>query len=103
MGKHRPGALALAATLALAACGGSSDDAGDPGAAAADAAGEAGTTATADAAGDLRCPAKVRKELAGPDIIGLRLGMTVDEALATARKSVVREREWVSGVAGGGR
>jgi len=85
MGKHRPGALALAATLALAACGGSSDDAGDPGAAAADAAGEAGTTATADAAGDLRCPAKVRKELAGPDIIGLRLGMTVDEALATAR------------------
>lgn len=33
----------------------------------------------------LRCPANVRKELEGPDIIGLKLGMTLDEALHTAR------------------
>ncbi len=85
MRKHRACALALVAALAVAACGGSGDDAGDPGAAAA--AGADGDTraVAADAGGDLRCPAKVREELAGPDIIGLRLGMTVDEALAAAR------------------
>lgn len=33
----------------------------------------------------LRCPTKVRKELQGPDITGLKLGMTLDEALGTAR------------------
>lgn len=33
----------------------------------------------------LHCPAKVRKELQGPDITGLLLGMTLDEALHTAR------------------
>jgi hypothetical protein len=33
----------------------------------------------------LRCPAKVRKDLQGPDIIGLQLGMTLGETLDTAR------------------
>ncbi len=31
------------------------------------------------------CPVAVRKDLAGPDIVGLKLGMTLPEALGTAR------------------
>lgn len=74
-------ALALAALLA--SCAGD----GSP------AAGGAGTGAPAEEPeraavagdGDLRCPQKVRKDLAGPDIVGVKLGMNVDEALGTAR------------------
>ena len=44
-----------------------------------------------DGPAPLRCPAKVRKELSGPDIIGLRLGMTLPEAMATTRCSLGEE------------
>lgn len=73
------------AVLALAGCG-----SGDP---QADGAGEAKAAApdagVATAAGDgdvaLRCPPEVRDDLAGPDVLGVRLGMTHAEALATVR------------------
>src|SRR5690606_25059085 len=45
------------------------------------------------ATGDLRCPAPVRDGLSGPDIIGLRPGMTADEALATARCALGADAE----------
>lgn len=51
--------------------------------------------------GDLDCPAKVRKDLAGPDIVGLKLGMTLDEAMGTARcalgadAQVKTEQRWL--------
>jgi hypothetical protein len=54
-----------------------------------------------DGPAPLRCPAKVRKELSGPDIIGLRLGMTLPEAMATTRCSlgeeavVTEENRWL--------
>ena len=54
-----------------------------------------------DGPAPLRCPAKVRKELAGPHIIGLRLGMTPQEAMATTRCSlgeeavVTEEKRWL--------
>src|SRR3546814_18524049 len=35
-----------------------------------------------DDAATLRCPPKVRDDLTGPDVLGVRLGMTHDEALA---------------------
>ncbi|SOD54010.1 hypothetical protein [Pseudoxanthomonas wuyuanensis] len=61
---------------------------------------EAAVAATA-AAAPLRCPPKVRKGLNGPDIMALRLGMTLEEALATARCGlgedavVTEEKRWL--------
>lgn len=85
---HATAALALAPILALAACGGAGDGgAGDP-------AGTAEPTAAAPGAAGaddereeaaLRCPDASGAAAAGPDIVGVRLGMTVDEALAAAR------------------
>lgn len=49
----------------------------------------------------LDCPAEVRKNLAGPDIVGLKLGMTLAEALGTARcalgadAQVKPEKQWL--------
>lgn len=62
---------------------------------------EAAAAAAPGGAAPLRCPAKVRKDLAGPDITGLRLGMTLEEALSTARCSlgedavVSEEKRWL--------
>src|SRR3546814_18931741 len=38
-----------------------------------------------DDAATLRCPPKVRDDLTSPDVLGVRLGMTHDEALAIVR------------------
>jgi len=83
------GRVATVAALAalLAACGGKPG--GEPAAGAKDK--DMGETvdeldeAAAESAGGMQCPPKARKELAGPDIVGLKLGMRYDEALATAR------------------
>lgn len=62
---------------------------------------EAAAAAAPGGAAPLRCPAKVRKDLAGPDITGLRLGMTLEEALSTARCNlgedvvVSEEKRWL--------
>src|SRR3546814_13346619 len=40
---------------------------------------------SSDLAAALRCPPKVRDDLTGPDVLGVRLGMTHAEALATVR------------------
>lgn len=80
--------LATAASAALAACGGGQEagtDGSDRVSAANAAAPASEAPATADGGVPLRCPAKVRGNLAGPDIIGIRIGMTADEALATTR------------------
>lgn len=83
-------AVALSCALALGACGGS-DAAGEKNAAdgraePADARKAGGNAAAADdGLGKLKCPAKVGKGLDGPDIIGLRLGMSRDEAVNVVR------------------
>lgn len=81
---HRLPCLTIVVSLALAACGG-----GDPSNAAGSAAMAAveGTAqpVAADGNAALRCPPAVRKDLAGPDITGIKLGMTIDEALTTTR------------------
>lgn len=80
--------LATAASAALAACGGGQEagtDGSDRMSAANAAAPASEAPATADGGAPLRCPAKVRGNLTGPDIIGIRTGMTADEALATVR------------------
>lgn len=89
----------LVAALALAACGGGGDDARDGAESGAGPAGAGGDAAPAvvDAGADLRCPAKVRADLTGPDIIGIRLGMTVDEALATTRCALGADAEVKAG------
>lgn len=88
--------LAVAASLALAACGvakdGDADSGGEPVATGDDAA-----SAVADGSAALRCPPKVRAGLSGPDIIGIRLGMTADEALATARCALGEDAEAKAG------
>ena len=66
---------------------------GQPAGAQPAAAPEAATGPEPGATGDLRCPAPVREGLPGPDIIGLRLGMTADEALATARCALGTDAE----------
>ena len=83
----RPAALA-ALLLALAACGG--NDGGAPAGDGELAAGEEEMGVPLDElVGDegqgLDCPPDVRKGLTGPDMTGVRLGMTLDEALATVR------------------
>lgn len=61
---------------------------------------EAAVAATPGTA-TMRCPPKVRKGLTGPDIMGLRLGMTLAEALATSRCGlggdavVTEEKRWL--------
>lgn len=77
--------LALALTTALSGCGGA-----DPGTAAGGGAGAAPTGAPATAAGEdalprVRCPARGGAGLPGPDIIGVKLGMTRDDALNVVR------------------
>lgn len=91
MRSYRACGLAIATSLALAACGGKGD-AGDDGSTSGPAPG-AVAAAAADAGDDLRCPAPVRDDLPGPDIIGLRLGMAADEALATARCALGADAE----------
>lgn len=77
--------LALATLLALSACGGNDGDAGTTqDGASADASAGADSAAT-PGRGDLRCPPKSDKALSGPDITGLRPGMSREEALATTR------------------
>ena len=82
-------ALVAALMLALAACGGSDGDApaGD-GELAAGVEEEMGVPLdelVGDEEGGLDCPPDVREDLAGPDMAGVKLGMTLDEALATVR------------------
>lgn len=86
-------AAVLSCALAVSACGGSDaagenttqagkakeSSGGKPAAASAQGA-EAG-----DGLGKLKCPAKVGKGLDGPDIIGVKLGMSRDEALNVVR------------------
>lgn len=77
--------VAAIAALALAGCG-DGGVAGSEDARAADAAGPDKAVAKAgEDAATLRCPPKVRDDLAGPDVLGVRLGMTHAEALATVR------------------
>lgn len=82
---------ALTTCALLAACGGSGkatgEDAGAPAKAAASdaAAGSSKAAAGDDGLGKLKCPAKVSKDLSGPDIIGVKLGMSRDEALNVVR------------------
>lgn len=81
-------AIVATLLLVLAACGGNDD-----GASAGDgemAAGEEEMGVPLDElVGDegqgLDCPPDVRKGLTGPDMTGVRLGMTLDEAMATVR------------------
>lgn len=84
--------VCLAAALALAACGGSreadADSGGEPAATGGDA-----PAAVADGSAALRCPPEVRAELSGPDIIGIRIGMSADEALATTRCALGEDAE----------
>lgn len=75
--------LLAALVLALSACGGGGEDA--PAAAAGDDGVEMGETLDDLAEGELDCPPDVREGLAGPDILGVKIGMGVDEALATVR------------------
>src|SRR3546814_3655837 len=71
--------------LALAGCG-DGGVAGSEDARAADPASPDKAVAKAgDDAAALRCPPKVRDGLTGPDVLGVRLGMTHAEALATVR------------------
>lgn len=70
--------LAVSTCLLLAACAKNNGDAPAGGA------GDAGSAAQGAAKADLKCPPKVR-ELAGPDILGIKLGMSYAEALATAQ------------------
>lgn len=62
---------------------------------------EEAAMAAPEGSAPLRCPARVRKELKGPDITGLRLGMTREEALSTVRCSlgedavVSEENRWL--------
>ncbi|WP_202844333.1 hypothetical protein [Luteimonas saliphila] len=76
--------LAIAVSLVLAACGGTREGDAESGDEPAAAGGDA-APAAADGSAALRCPPKVRAELSGPDIIGIRIGMSADEALATTR------------------
>jgi hypothetical protein len=85
--------LHIAALTALAlftsACGGS-DATGEPAAGApGDSQVAKPTSAPAAGAdvglGKVKCPAKIRTALTGPDIIGLKLGMSRDEALNVVR------------------
>src|SRR3546814_11236376 len=77
--------VAAIAALALAGCG-DGGVAGPEDARAADPASPGKTVAKAgDDAATLRCPPKVRDDLTGPDVLGVRLGMTHDEALAIVR------------------
>lgn len=92
MHAYRVCAMAVAGALALAGCGGEGAGGQNAGAQPA-AAPEAAAGPEPVATGDLRCPAPVREGLPGPDIIGLRLGMTADEALATARCALGTDAE----------
>lgn len=102
MPKKTPIAMLALSVLLLSACGGGNE--------LADGQEEAGVPldeleeaamAGPDGPAPLRCPAKVRKTLTGPDIIGLRLGMTLEEAMATTRCSlgedavVTEEKRWL--------
>lgn len=76
--------LALSMAVLLSACSGS--DADTPQAAVA----QNGKPSpkqgnSGDAPAKLKCPARTRKDIPGPDVIGLKLGMTYEEALGTAR------------------
>lgn len=98
-------ALAAALLLALAACGGNDGDApaGD-GELAAGVDEEMGVPLdelVGDEDGALDCPPDVRKDLTGPDMTGVQLGMSLDEALATVRcnlgedAAVTTENRWL--------
>lgn len=86
-------AVILSCALAVTACGGS--DAAGESATEAGKAKEAGGAKSAaasaqadeadDGLGKLKCPAKIHKGLTGPDIIGLKLGMSRDEAVNVVR------------------
>ncbi|MCR6627077.1 MAG: hypothetical protein NVV67_12660 [Pseudoxanthomonas sp.] len=94
--------LALSVLL-LSACGGSDTDLADG----QEEMGvpvdelEEAAAAAPDGSAPLRCPPKVRKGLVGPDITGLRPGMTREEALSTVRCNlgedaiVTEEKRWL--------
>src|SRR3546814_20448735 len=93
--------------LALAGCG-DGGVAGSEDARAADPASPDKAVAKAgDDAAALRCPPKVRDDLTGPAVLGVRLGMTPAEALATVRCAlgeeppVKTEARWFARAAGG--
>lgn len=82
--------LMAVAGFVLSGCGGSDDSADESAAPAAQQSKATQTAQKTGAAKDdnlpkLKCPAKVNKNLAGPDIIGLKLGMTQAEALNVVR------------------
>lgn len=76
--------LLAALALALSACGGRDDAAPAAGADPAPGA-EMGETIDDLAEAGLDCPPDVRDGLAGPDILGVRVGMSTEEALGTVR------------------
>ena len=83
-------AAMMSCALTLSACGGSGA-ADEKGASAASGPATAASSQKDEKAGGddglgkLKCPAKVNKSLAGPDIAGLKLGMTMDEAVNVTR------------------
>lgn len=96
-------AAALSVAVLLAACGNGGDRASAAGAApaAASAGTQAGPAGRSD--DDLRCPAKISTRVDGPDIAGLRLGLSRDEALNLARCAqpdavVANENRFLSGL-----
>ena len=96
---------AVFAALALAGCGDGDPETDGSGATAATASASGADVAVAeDGAAALRCPPKVRDDLAGPDVLGIKLGMSHDEALATVRCAlgegavVKTEGRWFDGL-----
>ncbi len=77
-------ALAVSSALLLAACGGGGEASGDYDENGYDGGGDlnapAATSADSGKAKKPKCPAKVNKDLPGPDIAGFKLGMTLAEA-----------------------
>lgn len=93
----------LSAAVLLAACGKGGDSAAAPGAAPAAASATAKAGPAASGNDDLRCPAKIRTKVDGPDIAGLQLGLSRDEALNLARCAqpdavVANENRFLSGL-----
>lgn len=74
-------AAVLAIALLLVACGKSGSPGNQPAAAAA----PASTERAGDGLPEVDCPAKIGSKVDGPDIAGLKLGLTRDEALNLAR------------------
>lgn len=94
--------LVCALSVGLCACGKNAGPAGRPGAAPS----PSSITASAkkdDGLPELDCPPAIRSKLAGPDINGMKLGLSYGEALALARCSqkdavVTTENNFIQGL-----